>query len=272
MEIVDDSSPSATISPHRHKINKPHIAIVGAGYGGLTLANILHINDIPYTIFESKHPPFTYITGGSEFNVPSLHLVLSALQLEKKLSINNGSPLSREGIITILWERVKDNIVCGQQVTNLEKRNDSESFYIHHAAITNAYSKNGLHSTMSGQYDCVVGADGVLSKCRTTALTGTYLVGDARWVNDRWYDFGFRRINQGADLAMLDAVELGKDIASLVETRDEFQMLLKEGIKKKFCANEIWIDKTRRKVICLSIFFAVVARVLYSWSRSFFPY
>ena len=268
MEILQSSSIC-------QKTKKPHIAIIGASYGGLTLANILHINKIPYTIFESKHPPFTYITGGSKFNVPSLGFVLNTLQLKmnmKEEGLNSESAPSREDVITALWERVKDNVVCGNKVTKLEKRIDSGIFHIHYSEITDAYSKNDFCSTTSGPFDCVIGADGVLSKCRSMALSGTYLVGDARWVNDRWYDLGFRRINQGADLAMLDAVELGKCIGRLLETTDECQLLLKEDARKKFCANEIWADKTRRKVICLTIFFAVIARLVYSWSRFLFLY
>ena len=85
-------------------------------------------------------------------------------------------------------------------------------------------------------------------------------------MNDRWYEFGFRRNNQGApDLVMVDAVELGTEIFSLLVARDGVQVLLKGDTRKKFCANEIWVEKTRRIVTRLTIFFAIVGRLLSLW-------
>ena len=52
-------------------------------------------------------------------------------------------------------------------------------------------------------------------------------------MNDRWYDLGFRRINQGADLAMLAAIELRKSIGSLLETKDNCELLLKEDARER---------------------------------------
>ena len=46
-----------------------------------------------------------------------------------------------------------------------------------------------------------------------------------------------RRNNQAADLAMLDAVELGTEISSLLVARDGVQVLLKGDTRKKNCAN-----------------------------------
>jgi hypothetical protein len=64
--------------------------------------------------------------------------------------------------------------------------------------------------TMFGPYPIVVGADGVNSMIRQQALCATYLIGDARWARDRWYDMGLRRIRRGAELAMNDGMELGR--------------------------------------------------------------
>ena len=74
-----------------------------------------------------------------------------------------------------------------------------------------------------------------------------------------------RRNNQAADLAMLDTVELGTEIFSLLVARDGVQVLLKGDTRKKFCANEIWVEKTRRIVTRLTMFFAIVARLLSLW-------
>tara|TARA_B110000908_G_C10160084_1_gene405561 strand:+ start:426 stop:848 length:423 start_codon:yes stop_codon:yes gene_type:complete len=69
--------------PHDHDHVDVHVnvAIIGASYAGLTLANILHLNSTPYTIFDSKSLPFTYITGGTKFNVPSYNFITEKLGL-----------------------------------------------------------------------------------------------------------------------------------------------------------------------------------------------
>jgi 2-polyprenyl-6-methoxyphenol hydroxylase-like FAD-dependent oxidoreductase len=269
METLQSSSTSTHVTKHPN----PKIAIIGASYAGLALANILHMNEIPYTIFESKYPPFTYITGGSEFNVPSMNFVLATLDLQLQLlkkgqTIEDASQhtYTREDIIGLMWERVKDHVVCGTKVTNIKQQDeDAGTFYMHYSKITNEYSKgaDGIRTHVSGPYDCIIGADGVLSICRTLALPRNYLVGDARWVNDRWYDLGFMRINQGADLAMLDGIEFGMEIVNSLKSQD-CQLLLLEGqVRKKFGANEIWAEKRKRKLASLAIFSAFVERLLF---------
>jgi len=268
MEKLQSSSTSTHVAR-----NPNPIAIIGASYAGLTLANILHLNEIPYTIFESKYPPFTYITGGSEFNVPSIKCVLATLDLQLQVRLEKKGqtiedsqyPYTREDVIGLLWERVKNHVVCGTKVTKIKQNQDSGTFYIHYSKITNEYSKrvDGISTHVSGPYDCIIGADGVLSICRTSALSRNYLVGDARWVNDRWYDLGLRRIDQGADLAMLDGIELGMEIVNSLKSQ-ECQVLLLEGkVRKKFGAKEIWAEKRKKNFASLAILSSIVARLLF---------
>lgn len=283
----DDADADSIISQPRADAR---IAIIGASYAGLTLANVLHSKNIPYTVFDSKYFPFTYITGGTSFDVPSYTFVLKSLGLIQEKNEDKDIPVpTREQVISILLKRVKDhnNIVFGQNITKIERvvkggvdnhvefylysRTNHTGYYSYRnhtdpstTTKNNKSSSDGQHEcahvcgNLYGPFQCVVGADGVLSKCRKNALTGTYLIGDARWVNDRWYDLGFRRIKEGADVAMLDAIELGASLnLNLNLNRVPFR-IKGEGVMHKFCARQIWVKKLKRQVIVFVAILAVI--------------
>jgi hypothetical protein len=66
-----------------------------------------------------------------------------------------------------------------------------------------------------GPFHVIVGADGVRSQFRRRhrhrEIGGKVaLIGDARWVQDRWWDLGFARVTRGADMALQDGIDLAQ--------------------------------------------------------------
>lgn len=237
------------------------IAIIGASYAGLTLANTLKQNSssISFTIFDSKTLPFTYVTGGDAFNVPSYSTLAKKLSLKTSQLPDNG--LTRQDVIESLLERVAQHVIVGTRIERIEERNNL--FYLHTRQKVLS-SDDGLSTErIYGPYQCVIGADGVCSKCRTCALRGIFLIGDARWVNDRWYDLGLRRIRRGADIGIQDGVELGEMFLTAMKTKREHKEIdcafksFPESVRAKYCARQIQIARMTRIISVLVVFLAM---------------
>jgi len=137
-----------------------------------------------------------------------------------------------------------------------------------------------------GPFDVVVGADGVLSVLRKMCCTLTFfertgvddvdwrrvaLIGDALWVQDRWWDFGVRRIRRGADEAIKDGVELGlmlsrhvnsmtKKYCGCVPPPQPFEIEL-----GRFCAYSKQRRVRKKQIIVWSVMAFILISVL--WSR-----
>ena len=248
------------------------VAIIGASYAGLTLANTLLHNSksIAFTVFESKTLPFTYVTGGDTFNVPCYPLVAKKVGLET--TRQNICSLTREDVIESLLESVKEHyLIVGARIERIEER--KKLFYLHtrqklqssDGALSTNISSNNIN--IHGPFHCVVGADGVRSKCRTSALRGTFLIGDARWVNDRWYDLGLRRIDRGANIAIQDGIELGEQLVKVFRSNklDQFSSLttIPLEMREKFCARAIHNARMKR-IVSLVVAFIAVA-VMKNW-------
>ena len=258
------------------------VAIIGASYAGLSLANTLKqkLSSISFTIFDSKTLPFTYVTGGDAFNVPSYSSLAKNLSL--KTSQLSDSGLTRQDVIESLLERVtQQHVIVGTKIERIEKRNNL--FYLHtiqklqslddRSSTEERISSNGYN--IYGPYQYVIGADGVRSKCRTCALNGIFLIGDARWVNDRWYDLGIRRIRQGADIAIQDGVELGEMFLRAMKAKTEHTEIdcsLKSfpvAVRAKFCARQIQNARMTRILSVLMVFFAIAVMKNHSMMQSF---
>mmetsp|Transcript_10710 Transcript_10710/g.23235 ORF Transcript_10710/g.23235 Transcript_10710/m.23235 type:complete len:755 (-) Transcript_10710:141-2405(-) len=215
-------------------------AIIGGSYAGLALANVLHLRSVPYAIFDCKSLPFAHVAGGAKFNVPSYDSIAKKLELNLKERCSQNDGPSRKEVIDSLLERVQSNLITSRRIVGIERM--SGLFYLRSRRTRNE-SKDGSDAvTIFGPFQSVVGADGVLSKVRTRALECTFLIGDARWVNDRWYDLGLKRIDRGADVALLDAVELGDAMVGKEQASHLSQM------SSKFCAREISRRRSMRSL------------------------
>ena len=259
----------------RQAVTAPVIAIIGASYAGLSLANTLQqqqnsssSSPLAFTIFESKTLPFTYVMGGDSFNVPSFPSIAKKLQLNMtNKSFDDG--LTRQDVMESLLGPVRHQVIAGARIERIEEQNDG--FYLHviqklktnDMDLTSTNNNTEIH----GPYQCVVGADGVLSKCRTTALGGTFLIGDARWVNDRWFDLGLRRIQRGADIAIMDGVELGEHFLRVASHRNAdtdcityflSSQSFSSEVNSKFCARHIHIARRKRITSIMIVLLAMV--------------
>lgn len=219
------------------------VAIVGGSYAGLVLANILHRHSIPFVIFDSRSIPYDVHVCGGKFNVPSFVSICQKLGLQRKLVklhknnvvYNNSTEITREDVIDCFLQHVRvNNIISSVRIVRIEKSTNGLFF---------------LYSTSStyGPYRTVVGADGIFSIIRSHAYNGTYLIGDARWVQDvSWYDLGMTRIARGANMAMIDGLELGMILVDNCQCKNGGGMNMTILTTHKFCAKKIHEQRVSR--------------------------
>ncbi len=267
---------STTFQPASNHIIKASflpIAIIGSSYAGLTFANILQRHSIPFILFDSKSPPYTYVSGGSKFNIPSYEFIAKELDIEFPYQHNDDDRPTREDVIESLLVRVRTNLVNSRRVVKIERRGgDGGNFYLHtilstHAVVTKQKSQHHQYepTMLYGPYQSVVGADGVYSTVQASAFPGTYIIGDARWVSERWYDLGLQRINRGADMALIDGYELGQATVIMRSNggcmrgrRNGADYDFNATIAFKFSAYEIFRRRIKRRLSVLVVFIAII--------------
>ena len=234
------------------------IAIIGGSYAGLTLANVLHLNSFSYTIFDRRCLPFTHVMGGSGFNIPSFSLI------RRELSLPRLDKPNRKDVIDLLMRRVMSNLLPEHNIVEI---NEGEDTFLYVVSETKCKNTSKLIHKMHGPYHIVVGADGVISRCRNSAYKGILLIGDARWVNERWFDLGLRRIDRGANIAMVDGMQLGQTIrrsATLANSLQEMIWLVHEETKSVNCARE----KYQKKIMLQSALMVLVVAMLLKYLSS----
>ena len=179
------------------------LAIVGAGYAGLALANLLikynHQND--FVILDALHPP-SPLSG--DLRVP----------VAKKLYQRLGWK----------WTFVSDNVIPEETLQRDLRRNVSQILYQHFCYKIEEVSDNNQLSLLVWNrktnecfryphtFQIVIICNGVRSKLMGQVPHGLsdriLLLGDAR--SSRTWDFGRHRIAQGANQALQDAMEVSQ--------------------------------------------------------------
>jgi hypothetical protein len=199
-----------------------------------------------------------------DINVPSLFTVLKQLSIsidtKDACSDMDRVMISRQQLKKTLYENLRPGTVrCRQRVTGIEKRGDGLIDCIMEQA-----NDDETQDTKLGPFHVVVAADGVRSLFRTCRLKNVALVGDARWAQDRWWDFGYGRIHTGANVAMVDGLELGK---LLLQDARKFCNVQSNDISPNSTLGHFSAEEKRREILMkrslvLAIFIAFLSRIL----------
>jgi hypothetical protein len=195
------------------------IAIIGASYAGLALANTLmsksqaernpdaSFQDI--LLFEAMPGPLPPGTIFNTVTVPLAPTLYNRMGLKWLWSLDT-TTVQEEELLTSLRERLQKSIRYGHVVEHA--RIKEGHLHLHVSVYKQKDSARGEGETKEiGPLDVVVAANGVLSDFRNIRNTTQFFVlGDARWVANHWWDFGYKRLRSGANRALQDGVELGE--------------------------------------------------------------
>jgi 2-polyprenyl-6-methoxyphenol hydroxylase-like FAD-dependent oxidoreductase len=204
------------------------VAIIGASFAGLTLANYLSKNSstVGYQLFESKSEPIPII---GTIQLPHAKQVLQALGIamdssstSTSTSTDGSSRFSREDFLNRLRNQISITDSC--RIVQIVRRKkmmggdcdaeDNDYYYYVHSDKGQEY----------GPFHVVVAADGLFGQDFDDDDDDNRMIsaviGDARWYQDVWFwDFGRKRIQQGADIAICDGIELGRMLLLPVENK-----------------------------------------------------
>lgn len=204
------------------------IAIIGSSYAGLAFANFIQFRStVSIRIFEALNVPRVGLLVGDVY-IPSGEEVFAQLGLEWKWP-KNVHLVPEEELLASLRGRLSEKIFYESRVLDLESTDDG--------IFLNVRSRQGTKNLClrEGPFDLVVAANGVRSTFRYCNIANVVVIGDSRWVQNRWWDFGTRRLHQGADIAIRDAVRLGAITLTHIESMGSENLFLGEfstGMKK----------------------------------------
>ena len=186
----------------------PTVAIVGAGFAGLAAAVSLRRRENltqEIVLFERQDVQAGSIHG--DIYLPNGRECLQRLGMEgtwKALTKESGQAdhVSRKDLQSELRNALGGSIQYASCVTGIEEdRVTGKIFCI-------------LKEERVGPFDIVVGSDGVRSLFRGSNHRRVALIGDSRWAEDRFFDFGRKRTVCGADTALTDGIDFARVLST----------------------------------------------------------
>ena len=243
------------------------VAIIGAGFGGLALARALHEAGVGARVYEQDES-LNHVLVGGELRVPSAERTLAALGLEAewwalRATATQPDCLPLQGLKDVLAMSLSDGqLECGRRIVSLTTTCAGEL-------------RLEFADGATAAADLAVVASGMAApRVSRDALRHTAAIGDARWAQRQWWDLGARRIREGADMALVEGLELGELLVRELQPGHGSHAPLDLGI---FAASRRrWPGGGRRATepqACLSrallaLAAAVAASVLIAWRPS----
>jgi len=239
----------------------PSIAIVGASFAGLTLANYLSHSEWNCHVFEAKDEPIQIV---GTIRLPSAIQILEELGIGimSGLIQKNTSLVDRQSFLQTLKGRIK--VEYGFRIERIESANNDDN------DNDNVTTKKWLRDTKGrrcGPFDCIIITTGLALDSVSTQLilNSDAVIGDARWQYDTWFwDFGRTRVDRGGNIALEDAKELAHSIL-LVSDLLQKQILpngICDRIPSKFQPKSCLRRWHTSKTIFVTVLVAVVAQIL----------
>ena len=205
----------------QNEASAPHsIAIVGAGFAGLTLAN--YLSNSQCIVFEAKDQPIPIV---GSIRLPSVFRISHELGLliPGLMRRYDGSLVDRQAFLMAL--RAHATIEYGYTVERIKQTAQGRRWLV------------DTRGRRHGPFDAIIVANGLSFDSGSTQLIldCDAVVGDARWQYDVWFwDFGRTRVDRGGNIALEDAKELAQAILSYNMERQITPNELRERIPFKF--------------------------------------
>lgn len=284
--------------PTRQEPPHPRLLIIGAGYAGLTLAQMLASSNNnrrhwQVTVVDRLHPPsleehkihglirvpfaVQYVLpllrkslANDRHRADQIHALLDKATVDHRLPEEELMTVLRDDI-PVQYRHCAEEILCLPE-ENQDVANNTSLLYVrikirrkhhhHHDVDANACTTTTTTNHLWGPYDGIVAADGALSSFRKVppaAVGRVWLLGDAH--NKRRLDFGWQRLQRGADMALSQAVQLAQ--ALLEDTQQQQQQL---AVPAKFHAPAqltVWEQMARllALLVALLVWLVVTERI-----------